>query len=311
MKPMTGIRISVLLALFFLLAVPAGAFAQGGVTVVTGTVTVDGAAAPAGTTVRISRGATVVITVQTGSAPGSTADFYRADITASGDLEGQVMTVQAVINGVASPAAGAPTFTFAGNRVFTVSVAATSAPPPPAAPAAITLTPSTGVVATVSGQNFTANSQVTVRAGTTTLAVTTASGAGAFFAAIAAPSLTPGQVTITATDAANRSASAQLTVPNLTGPAGAAGPAGPQGPAGPAGLGGAQGSAGAAGAKGDKGDTGAIGPAGPAGAMGPAGPAGADGSDSNATVALIVGIVGIAAGLGALGMALGAKKKGW
>ncbi|MBM4406202.1 MAG: hypothetical protein FJ039_08495, partial [Chloroflexi bacterium] len=229
MKSITGIRFALFLVLLLVLALPATALAQGGVTVVTGNVTLDGAPAPAGTSVRISRGATVVITVQTGAASGSTSDFYRADITASGDLEGQVLTVQVVVNGVASPATGAPTFTFAGNRVFTVNVTVTSAPPPPAAPAAITLTPSTGVVATVSGQNFTANSLVTVRAGTTTLAVETTNATGAFFAAIAAPSLTPGAITITATDAANRSAGAQLTVPNLTGPAGPAGAAGAAG----------------------------------------------------------------------------------
>ena len=302
MKYITGVRLSFVLALLFILALPAVALAQGGVTVVTGNVTLDGAAAPAGTTVRISRGAIVVATVQTGAAPGSNPNFYRADITASGDLEGQVLTVQVVVNGVASPATGAPTFTFAGNRVFPVDVTATSAPPAPVLPAAITLTPSTGVVATVSGQNFTANSVVTVRTGTTTLAMETANGAGAFFAAIAAPSLTPGAITITATDAASRTASAQLTVPNLTGPAGPAGAAGAAGPAGAAGVG-------AQGPQGAKGDTGALGPAGAAGPVGPQGPAGEDGSESNANVALIVGIVGIAAGLAALGMSLGGKKR--
>ncbi len=312
MKYVTGIRLSFILALLLILALPSIALAQGGVTVVTGSVTLDGAAAPAGTNVRISRGATVVATVQTGAAAGSAANFYRADITASGDLEGQVLTVQVVVNGVAAPATGAPSFTFAGNRVFTVDVTATSAPPPPAAPAAITLTPSTGVVSTVSGTNFTANSVVTVRAGNVTLAMETANGAGAFFAAIAAPALTPGQVTITATDAASRTASAALTVPSLTGPAGAAGAAGPAGAngaagaLGPAGIAGPQG---AQGAKGDKGDIGALGPAGAAGPVGPQGPAGEDGSESNATVALIVGIVGIAAGLAALGMSLGGKKR--
>lgn len=303
--------ISVLFALIFgvALLLPATVSAQGGVTVIFGHVTIDGAPAPAGTNVRVSRGATIVTTVQTGVAQGSAVNFYRADINATGDLENQTLTIQAIVNGNPSPASNPPSVVFKGNLALNVDVAAVSGPPatptpvptatpvpPPPGPAAITLSPTTGIVSTVRGANFTPNSTVVIAAGTTILATVTSSGIGTFTAAIVAPNQTVAtQLSITATDGANRAAAAALTVPSVVGPAG------------PAGVNGAAGAAGAVGATGVPG--GLPGAAGAVGAAGPAGAPGAAGSDTNVTFALIVGFVGVVIGVAALAMVMSARKR--
>ncbi|MBM4406203.1 MAG: hypothetical protein FJ039_08500 [Chloroflexi bacterium] len=301
---MTKLRIaSVLVAAIMaigLIAFPSVASAQG-VTVVTGNVTIDGNPAPAGTTVRVLNGTTAVGTSTTG-ASGASANQYRIDITASDALNGKTLSVVAVIGGQDSPTTGAPTFTFAANRVFTVNVAAQT-PPPPAA-ASLTLGSSQGIsgsAVNVRGANFFGNSVVTITVGAQTVTRTAATSATGAFDTTIAVSGSVGAVTITAIDARNRTAQATFTVAQTQGIPGATGAAGPQGPAGPAG---------AAGAAGPAGPAGPAGAAGAAGARGPAGENGADGEDASSAlgvVALILSIVAIA-GVG-FGMMRGGMKK--
>ena len=121
--------------LLIVLSLPA-ALAQGGVTVVTGSVTIDGAAAPAGTTVEAVFNNGVIGTTTTGL-PGFQPNQYRIDIQASGNLENQVVTLRVPGQTTPTPA----TFTFSGNRLFQVNVAAVRAAVPTATPVPPTATP--------------------------------------------------------------------------------------------------------------------------------------------------------------------------
>ena len=96
-----------------------------GVTVFTGTVTIDGQPAPAGTQVSVTlQDGTVVGSGFTGSS-GLDADQYRIDIQATASLAGQ--TVNVIVAG-ASQAAQA-TEVFSAGRVFSVNVVATASLP--------------------------------------------------------------------------------------------------------------------------------------------------------------------------------------
>lgn len=115
-----------------------------GVTVFTGRVTISGAAAPAGTTVNISiQGGAVIGTGKTGDpALGLAADQYRIDIQATPQLEGQTVVVEAAGKTHPTPAVA----TFRANRLFTLNVAATTAPSatataPAASPTATSVPP--------------------------------------------------------------------------------------------------------------------------------------------------------------------------
>ncbi len=121
--------------LLIVLSLPV-ALAQGGVTVVTGSVTIDGAAAPAATTVEAVFNNGVIGTTTTGQA-GFQPNQFRIDIQASANLEGQVVTLRVPSQTTPTPA----TFTFAANRVFQVNIAAVRAAPPTATPVPPTATP--------------------------------------------------------------------------------------------------------------------------------------------------------------------------
>lgn len=70
------------------------ASAQSTVTIVTGTVTLDGAAAPSGTTVNVTLSdGTVAGTGTTGGSSGLTADQYRIDVNMSAAWEAETANV--------------------------------------------------------------------------------------------------------------------------------------------------------------------------------------------------------------------------
>jgi hypothetical protein len=158
----------------------------------------------------------------------------------------------------------------------------------------ITLSPNTGFATTINGTGFTPTDTITVKWGTTTISTVpmaiSTSASGAFTAIVTAQSSTAGNYVITATDQHNVTATATLTVPDMTGPAGATGPAGPSGPAGPAGATGATGPAGPQGPAGPAGATGATGPEGP---QGPAATVSEVGIWIAVVLALIAAIVAI------------------
>ncbi len=105
-----------------------------GVTVITGTVTIDGEPAPEGTTVQATLvDGTIIGTVKTG-ASGLNADQYRIDVQASSSLQEQTIVVTAVLEGQTSPAVGPPKAIFLANRVVNVDVAAQAPPPPTPVP---------------------------------------------------------------------------------------------------------------------------------------------------------------------------------
>ncbi len=123
------IRILAAAILIAILALPGAAVAQGGVTVVTGFVTVDGQPAPLGTALIITspNGAALGATVTGGS--GFVSNQYRFDLQAAAGLEGRVLRVQAIISGVAQPVSeAAPSITFVSNRVFTLNVSVMETP---------------------------------------------------------------------------------------------------------------------------------------------------------------------------------------
>jgi|GEM_PF-6429705 len=139
MRTRTSLRLligtALIVSLILGILASSAVLAQGGVTVVTGSVTIDGNPAPAGTTVEAVFNNAVVGSTTTGR-DGFQANQYRIDITASGNLEGQVVTLRVPNQASATPA----TFTFSANRVFTVNVAAVR-PAPTATPVPPTATP--------------------------------------------------------------------------------------------------------------------------------------------------------------------------
>ena len=105
--------------------------AQGGVTVLTGTVTIDGAPAPQSTVVQAALAdGTIVGTSATGLS-GLSADQYRIDVQASSAVEGQQVTFS-VQGATVSPAV---TAIFRVNRVIWVDIAASTGAPVPTATA--------------------------------------------------------------------------------------------------------------------------------------------------------------------------------
>lgn len=140
--------------------------------------------------------------------------------------------------------------------------------------AALSLTPTTGLVSTASGTGFVPGSTLRLTWGDALLGVAAVDPSGGFTAVVGAPSVGAGDYVITATGEAGETAVATLTVPDLTGPVGGPGPKGETGPAG------RSGGAGPAGPKGNQGLRGVEGPmpeAGPPGRAGPAGSAGPQG----------------------------------
>jgi hypothetical protein len=204
--------------------------------VTAGEITVDLSADPASGEFRATPGGAAVTSVTIGDGENQ-VDFYYYDTT------GGVRVLTASSTGLTS-------------AVTTLGVGT-----------AITLIPESGfATVTIVGENFTANSAITIRwngvAQPTVPMDVTTDGDGTFTAIISVPTTTPGSYTITATDTNGISASATFTVENMMGPPGPEGPQGPQGPQGE---------------KGEKGDTGPQGPQGPPGPQGPQGPAGATG----------------------------------
>ncbi len=111
-----------------------------GVTVFHGLVTLDGAAAPAGTTVEIVlEDGTLVGSGQTGAGALAT-NQYRIDVQATPSLESVTVQIRITGSATASPV----TRQFRANRVFNVDIAAGVAPtpvPPTATPVPPTPTP--------------------------------------------------------------------------------------------------------------------------------------------------------------------------
>ncbi len=123
------IRIVVGALLLASLALPGVAMAQGGVTVVTGFVTVDGQPAPLGTPVIITSPNGAALGAAVTGGVGFAANQYRFDLQATAGLEGRLLRVQAVISGVVQPASeSAPSITFVSNRVFNLNVAVVETP---------------------------------------------------------------------------------------------------------------------------------------------------------------------------------------
>ena len=182
-------------------------------------------------------------------------------------------------------------------EVTNLNLTATTVPP---GPPNITLIPVAGVASMVTGTNFTPNSAVTVTAGGVTLATAPTDKKGSFMAVIVAPDQTrAGKVTILAKDATGKSDAAELTVPDLKGPAGPASPPGRDGAPGPAGQAGKDSAPGKAGADGKSSPPGAAGPTGPAGLPGRDGAPGKEGTDGAPAnnnmlrIAMITAIVAI------------------
>ena len=132
-------------------------------------------------------------------------------------------------------------------------------------PASLQLMPPSGVATTVTGSGFKANSSVTVSALGSTLGVAGPDGVGSFRLVITAPSLEIGDYEITTSDESGNSATALLTVPDLTGSPGVAGADGSNG------IPGSTGNPGTAGTVGSPGVSGAPGQDGIAGSPGVAG----------------------------------------
>ncbi|MCH8195785.1 MAG: hypothetical protein IIB12_06885, partial [Chloroflexi bacterium] len=93
--------------------------AQGGVTVFFGDVTIDGAAAPAGTQVEIVLPDGTVIGTSTTGAGGLAPDQYRVDIQANASFIGQTVSIRVV----GSDPGSAATATFASNRAISRDIA--------------------------------------------------------------------------------------------------------------------------------------------------------------------------------------------
>ena len=116
---MTKLRIvSVLAAAVLAMALFAAVASAQGVTIFTGTVTLGGAAAPAGTAVNVTLQDGTVIGTGTTGAGGLAADQYRIDIQATAALENQTVNVNAVGNSQTVQA----TAVFNANRVLTVNL---------------------------------------------------------------------------------------------------------------------------------------------------------------------------------------------
>ena len=194
---MTRIRILALLALVGLLVLlPAVAFAQPNAHRFYGTVTLDGAAVSVGSAVAATVGGDSYSTTTTDAAGNYVLTVASADITKN--YAGQTVTF--TVRGYAATQTG----TWAAGGVTNLNLTARTAAP---APAAIALSPATGVpVTTVSGSNFAAGSTVTVTwAGTavaTVPATVTVGGTGTFSAIIAVPTTTAGSYAVRAVDAA-------------------------------------------------------------------------------------------------------------
>jgi len=150
---------------------------------------------------------------------------------------------------------------------------------------------------TITGQDFTKRSTVSLGTSNITSLCSLGNTTGTIITCTFSPALTPGEYRIVVLDpAAGVSDVFDLTTP-LVGPAGPAGTTGPAGPAGPIGATGAAGPAGPIGA------TGAAGPAGPMGPMGLPGAQGVPGAQGAQGIQGIQGIQGPTGNTGPTGPA--------
>lgn len=281
---MTKLRfLSFLTVVAVLFLLPAAAMAQGGELPQQfyGSATVDG--------VNAANGAKVSAWIEGAKALEATYDGSQYALRVAAPMGGSYKDKTVTFQVDGKPATQTAKFT--PGEVTKVDLTATTVP---VGPAAIKLAPSEGLVSTVSGSNFTPISKVTVASGDTVLATATTDAVGAFTTIVASPTTKAGKVAVKATDAAGKSATADLTVPTILGEKGAKGDIGPKGDTG------AEGPKGAKGDAGPKGDTGAPGPAGERGTTGPAGAAGPQGSPGKDAptaivfVSLILAVVAIA-----------------
>jgi len=222
---MSKVRIlSVLVAAAVALGLFASVASAQGVTVITGSVTIDGVAAAAGTTVQVSEGGTSIGSTTTG-AGSLAANQYRVDVQATAALEGQAILVEALTGG---SVAGSASGTFNANRVVTINITGQ-------APAAVAAEPGptgeTGATGPAGPSGFKGARGVQGSDGV-------AGAAGAEGAT------------------GNTGATGPRGAQGSTGADGAAGSAGASGPSGAAGSAGASGPAGVAGATGDNGSSG-------------------------------------------------------
>jgi len=245
------------LVVIALLLLPTVVLAQPNVCGFYGSVTLDGAPAADGTAVKAMIDGVEVASVTTS---GSDYSMYI-----SGNFQGKA--VEFTIGDEALSASQTPTFV-AGDNIMQDLTSVREA----TQPAAIKLTPSSGMFTAVSGEGFTPNAAVTITFDGDNVATATADTMGKFVALIVAPTTTEGTYTVVATDATGRTDDASFEVAAME--AGSQGPKGDTGPAGPAG------------AAGPKGDTGAA---------GPAGPAGDDGSSAGTVLGIIAIIIAVIA----------------
>jgi hypothetical protein len=135
----------------------------------------------------------------------------------------------------------------------------------------IILSPNEGFATTITGGGFTPATDMTITwesvAINTIPTIVTTDAVGEFTATFTAQTSIPGTYTIGATDGVS-SATAEFTVPDMTGDPGDVGPEGDPGDTG---------ATGATGATGPQGETGPQGPTGPQGETGPQGPTGPQG----------------------------------
>ena len=148
---------------------------------------------------------------------------------------------------------------------------------------AITLTPNSGFVTTISGFGFQYGSVITITCNGTVMPTVPKTiivdSEGEFTVVLTVPNSNAATYQIVAVDENEDSASAIFTVPDKTGPAGPTGATGPEGPTGSTGSTGATGSKGATGSQGPQGEKGEQGEKGAKGDPGPSG-APAEGSDN-------------------------------
>jgi hypothetical protein len=270
-----------------------------GATVITGDVTFSGAAAPAGTQVRVvDADGSVVASSMTGR-DGFAANGYRIDISlSSGDpLSGATVSLQALtgegtLDGPSwAPGVGAVTVQVIANSVITQDIETDTAPP--------------GEGITVTKEQIEAIVQAYVDANRASLR---GPGGARGSAGAAGPAGPAGVAGPAGSDGDQGGA-------GPPGPRGATGGQGPQGPQGEVGAAGANGANGVAGPRGPTGNAGPQGPQGTQGGqggqgeVGPAGSNGAAGEDGGTALAVIALIIAIVAAIAAGAGVMMAQKK--
>lgn len=279
------------LALLLLALLPSAALAQAPVLpcVFYGSVTLDGAILPEGTTVATWVG------LETGPTTAIKADgsyTVQIDQPVGKTYPGATVTFQ--VKGLWALEKG--TWTQGGVNKLNLTARTV-----PVGPPAITLSAESGLGPVgVAGSNFRPGTEVTLTGDDKMLlsvpSKVIVGGDTTLTAIVAVPTL-PGSYTIRASDTAGNTAKATYTVPELGGPPGPRGPAGERGPKGDQGNQGPAGERGPVGPPGPTGSPGTAGLPGPSGSTGPAGPVGPKGADAPRIflwVALILAVTGTA-----------------